>query len=433
MTEVTGNVLALYNKFYIGKLGNDKYLTDEERTFDKSNFPTSILRLDGELPASPYGANTNIATYLQYIPSGVSLGNITSETVKPALTTALTGRVNKNVLKELFGLRKKELDLAKAILGFSEAEKEAALAVSNNGAADRNAKITEIKNAIPAIEAAYNTARQNYFNLREELVRAYHPDTDSTDGIENEVESFRARRITVEQFGTIFNNYVEKYKNNFKALRDRLNYVTAFTNSTCTYTLSSSSDITVTVTRGIELLSVGLEVSGEGINTGVKIKTIDAANNTFIITKSGNDNPTTGTGTITNGTLTFKSTTAIWVDRVTGTGALDWNTAKINERDNIAKNLRISETVVLYLILEFQQITRELVEEITDYNAPGPSETYELSSEEIAELEKDTKYKIAKNKQNLENKRRGKFYMISILTAINFILLFLTIFLIFNV
>ena len=107
-------------------------------------------------------------------------------------------------------------------------------------------------------------------------------------------------------------------------------------------------------------------------------------------------------------------------------------TTKQNERTIIAKNLRISETVVLYLILEFQQITRELVEEISDYNAPGPSETYELTPEEVKELEEDTKYKIAKNKQNLENKRQGKFYMISILTVINFIFLFLTIFLIFN-
>jgi len=432
MTEVTGNVLALYNKFYDGT-----GLTDEERTFDKSNFPTRILRLAGTLPASPYGADTNIATYLDYNYNDAD-GNavtLTSETVKPALTAALNARINKNVLKELFGLRKKELDLAKAILGFSEAEKEAALAVSNNDAADRNAKITEIQNALPAIEAAYNTARENYFNLREELVRAYHPDTDSTDGIENEVESFRARRITVEQFGTIFNNYVEKYKNNLKAMRDRLNYVTAFTNSTCTYRTDANRN-QVTVTEGIELLSNLLEVSGEGINTGVTVSNVDPTGTsgagTFNLVRTGN-NQTTGTGTITNGTLTFKSDAASWVSSVSGTGALDWNTAKINERDNIAKNLRISETVVLYLILEFQQITRELVEEISDYNAPGPSETYELSSEEIAELEKDTKYKIAKNKQNLENKRRGKFYMISILTAINFILLFLTIFLIFNV
>ena len=432
MTEVTGNVLALYNKFYDGT-----GLTDEERTFDKSNFPTSILILTGSLPASPY-VSKNIATYLNYLSSSVNVGDVNPENVAPALSPALTGRINKNVLKELFGLRKKELDLAKAILGFTQTQQDTLFgAISNpvQNAATRNTNITEIKNALPAIEAAYNTARQNYFNLREELVRAYHPDTDSTDGIENEVESFRARRITLEQFETIFNNYVEKYKNNLKAMRDRLNYVTAFTNSTCTYRTDANRN-QVTVTEGIELLSNLLEVSGEGINTGVTVSNVDPTGTsgagTFNLVRTGN-NQTTGTGTITNGTLTFKSDAASWVSSVSGTGALDWNTAKINERDNIAKNLRISETVVLYLILEFQQITRELVEEISDYNAPGPSETYELSSEEIAELEKDTKYKIAKNKQNLENKRRGKFYMISILTAINFILLFLTIFLIFNV
>lgn len=329
MAELTQNVSDLYNKFYDGT-----GLTDEEKTFT-SGIDPNVIEFSGNVSPNSLtgGTNRTIAAYLGYNTSGDRRDSGTSNGSE---NDGPYEKKTYNTKKDIFKQAKKELKLMEDLLSTDNVQ------IGRGQISDQK---NQIRNSLPAVREAYNTARENYFNLREELVRAYHPDTDSTDGIENEVESFRARRITLEQFETIFNNYVEKYKNNLKALNAKLN-------------------------------------------------------------ESQNG--------------------ASW-------NANTWTDTIQNERTIIAKNLRISETVVLYLILEFQQITRELVEEISDYNAPGPSETYELSSEEIAELEKDTKYKIAKNKQNLENKRRGKFYMISILTAINFILLFLTIFLIFNV
>ena len=335
MAELTQNVSDLYNKFYDGTR-----LTDEEKTFT-SGIDPNVIEFSGNVSPNSLTGSTNrtIATYLGYNTgtSGVAAGDRRDSGTSNGSENDGPYEKMYTTKKDIFKQAKKELKLMEDLLSTNNVQ------IGNGQISDQK---NQIRNSLPAVRAAYNTARENYFNLRKELVRAYHPDTATTDGIENEVESFRARRITVEQFGTIFNNYVEKYKNNLKALNAKLN--------------------------------------------------------DFL------DNDDT------------------WNDD-------NWTDTKQNERTAIAKNLRISETVVLYLILEFQQITRELVEEISDYNAPGPSETYELSSEEVDELEEDTKYKIAKNKQNLENKRRGKFYMISILTAINFILLFLTIFLIFNV